>query len=198
MSKEEGFQLIRAGRVLDCTGGPAIDNGAVLVEGSKIRAVGRRGDIAAPEGAQVEIYDYPDKTVLPGMVDCHTHHNGFGDGRFGDELVSLPDEVLTLQSARNARTSLFTGVTTIRENGPKNFTMLRLRDAINEGIVLGPRMVLCGRPIAIVGGHMGYFGSEATGPTEARAMVRQLVKEGADYIKITAMGPSTPSTPGWT
>ena len=191
MPKEDGFQLIKAGRVLECTGGPAIEDGAVLIEGSKIRAVGRRSDVAAPEGASVEIHDYPDKTVLPGMVDCHTHHNGFGDGRFGDDLVTLPDEVLTLQSARNARTSLFTGVTTIRENGPKNFTMLRLRDAINEGIVLGPRMVLCGRPVAIIGGHMGYFGSEATGPTEARATVRQLVKEGADYIKITATGGST-------
>jgi imidazolonepropionase-like amidohydrolase len=191
MPTKEGFQLIRAGRVLDCTGGPAINNGAVLVEGSRIRTVGRQSDVAAPEGAQVEVHDYPDKTVLPGMVDCHTHHNGFGDGRFGDELVTLPDEVLTLQSARNARSSLFTGVTTIRENGPKNFTMLRLRDAINEGIVLGPRMVLCGRPVAIIGGHMGYFGSEVTGPTEARAMVRQLVKEGADYIKITATGGST-------
>ena len=191
MASDDGLKLIRAGRVLDCTGGPPIERGAVLIEGSKIRAVGRDSDVAAPEGAEVERYDYPGKTIMPGMVDCHTHHNGFGDGRAGDELVTLPDEVLALQSARNARASLFTGVTTIRENGPKNFTMLRLRDAVNEGIVLGPRMVLCGRPVAIIGGHMGYFGSEATGPTESRAMVRQLVKEGADYIKITATGGST-------
>jgi imidazolonepropionase-like amidohydrolase len=125
------------------------------------------------------------------MVDCHTHHNGFGDGRAGDELVTLPDEVLTLQSARNARTSLFSGVTTIRENGPKNTTMLRLRDAIREGRETGPRMVLCGRAVSIIGGHMGYFGTEATGPVEARAQVRQLIKEGADYIKVTATGGST-------
>ena len=128
---------------------------------------------------------------MPGMVDCHTHHNGFGDGRLGDDLVKLPDEVLTLQSARNARASLFSGVTTFRENGPKNYTMFRLRDAVNEGIVVGPRMVLCGRPIAIIGGHMGYFGSQVTGAVEARAMTRQLIKEGADYIKITATGGST-------
>ncbi|MDP7105379.1 MAG: amidohydrolase family protein, partial [SAR202 cluster bacterium] len=109
----------------------------------------------------------------------------------GDDLVTLPDEVLTLQSARNARASLFSGVTAIRENGPKNVTSLRLRDAINQGIAVGPRMVLCGRPISIIGGHMGYFGSPATGPTEVRAMARQLIKEGADYIKITATGGST-------
>ena len=155
---------------MDCTGGPPIDNGAVLVKGSKIQAVGPSKDVRAPEGAQVEVYDYPGKTVMPGMVDCHTHHNGFGDGRRGDDLAKLPDELLTLQSARNARASLFTGVTTIRENGPKNVTMFRLRDAINQGIAVGPRMVLCGRPVAIIGGHMGYFGSQVTGPNEARAM----------------------------
>ncbi|MDP7414640.1 MAG: amidohydrolase family protein, partial [SAR202 cluster bacterium] len=73
----------------------------------------------------------------------------------------------------------------------KNMTMFRLRDAINQGLAIGPRMVLCGRPVAIVGGHMGYFGSEVTGQTEVRAMTRQLIKEGADYIKITATGGST-------
>ena len=185
------FKLIKAGRLIDGLGGRPIENAAVLVEGSMIRAVGPSKDVTAPDGAQAEVYDYPGKTVMPGMVDCHTHHNGFGDGRLGDNLVTLPDEVLTLQSARNARASLFSGVTTIRENGPKNVTSLRLRDAINQGITIGPRMVLCGRPVSIIGGHMGYFGSEATGPVEARATTRQLIKEGADYIKITATGGST-------
>ena len=185
------YKLIRAERVIDGNGGPALERGAVLVRNSTIVAVGPDSEVAAPEGAPVEVYDYPGKTVMPGMVDCHTHNNGFGDGRAGDELTLLPDEVLTIQSARNARASLFTGVTTIRENGPKNETMFRLRDAINAGITVGPRMVLCGRPVAIIGGHMGYFGSEVTGTTEVRAMTRQLIKEGADYIKITATGGTT-------
>jgi imidazolonepropionase-like amidohydrolase len=185
------FKLIKAGRLIDSRGGPPIESGAVLVQGSKISDVGRAGDITPPEGARAEVYDYPGQTIMPGMVDCHTHHNGFGDGRVGEDVAALPDEILTLQSARNARTSLFTGVTTIRENGPKNRTTLLLRDAISQGIATGPRMVLCGRPISIIGGHMGYFGSEVTGTVEARAMVRQLIKEGADYIKITATGGST-------
>ena len=187
----DDFKLVRAGLLIDGLGGPPIERGAVLTSGSKIVAVGRRQDVAAPEGARVQVLDYPGGTVMPGMVDCHTHHNGFGDGRAGDDLATLPDEVLTLQSAHNARRSLFTGVTTIRENGPKNVTMLRLRDAVDQGITAGPRMVLCGRPVSIIGGHMGYFGSVVTGPVEGRAMVRQLVKEGADYIKITATGGST-------
>ena len=188
---DQRFKLLRAGLLIDGLGGPPIANGAVLVRGSRIVAVGPQTEIAPPEGASFDLLDFSGKTLMPGMVDCHTHHNGFGDGRSGDELVTLPDEVLTLQSARNARTSLFSGVTTIRENGPKNATMLRLRDAIREGRETGPRMVLCGRAIAIIGGHMGYFGTEATGPVEARAQVRQLIKEGADYIKVTATGGST-------
>ena len=128
------------------------------------------------------------------MVDCHTHNNGFGDGRNGEDLAALEDEILTVQAAGNARRSLFSGVTTIRENGPKNMTMFRLRDAINEGLAIGPRMMLCGRPVSIIGGHMGYFGGEVTGVVDSRALARQLIKEGADYIKITATGGSTPSS----
>ena len=187
----QAFKLIKVGRLIDGMGGPPIQDGAVLVQGNRIIAAGPVGEVVAPEGATVETYDYPGKTVMPGMIDCHTHHNGFGDGRPGENVAALPDEVITLQAARNARDSLFSGVTSIRDNGAKNMTMFRLREAVNLGIVQAPRMVLCGRPIAIVGGHMGYFGSEVTGPVEATAAVRQLIKEGADYIKISATGGST-------
>ena len=187
----QAFKLIKAGRLIDGMGGPPIQDGAVLVQGNRIIAAGPVGEVVTPEGATVETYDYPGKTVMPGMIDCHTHHNGFGDGRPGENVAALPDEVITLQAARNARDSLFSGVTSIRDNGAKNMTMFRLREAVNLGIVQAPRMVLCGRPIAIVGGHMGYFGSEVTGPVEATAAVRQLIKEGADYIKISATGGST-------
>ena len=185
------FTILTADRVIDAKGGALIENGAVLLEGATIAAVGRADEIRAPEGAAAQTAHYAGCTIMPGMVDCHTHHNGFGDGRLGDDLALLPDEVLTVQSARNARASLFSGVTTIRENGPKNVTMFRLRDAINEGLAIGPRMVLCGRPVSIIGGHMGYFGGEVTGANDARALTRQLIKEGADYIKIVATGGTT-------
>ena len=185
------FTLIKAGRLIDGTGAPPIERGAVLFDNGKIAAAGRESGVAAPDGARVLTIEYPRMTVMPGMVDAHTHNNGFGDGRAGDDLATLPDEVLTVNSARNARLSLFSGVTTVRENGPKNTTMFRLRDAIEEGIAIGPRLVLCGRAVSIIGGHMSYFGIQSTGPVEARSHVRQLIKEGADYIKITATGGST-------
>jgi imidazolonepropionase-like amidohydrolase len=185
------FKLIRVARVIDGNGGPPIERGAVLLEGEDIRAVGPEETVAAPEGARVEEFDYKDQTLLPGLVDCHVHLVGIGDGRMGDELTTLPDEVLTLQAARNARTHLYSGVTTVRDCGAKNQTTFMLRKAVEMGITPAPRMVLTGRPVAIVGGHLSYFGIQATGPNECRAAVRQLVKEGADFIKITATGGST-------
>ena len=135
--------------------------------------------------------DYGDATILPGLVDSHVHLNGIGDGRAGDELATLPDEVLTVQAAENARRHLYSGVTTLRDCGAKNRTTFLLRDAVEMGIVPAPRLILAGRPVAIIGGHLSYFGTTATGTDECRVAVRQLIKEGADFIKITATGGST-------
>jgi len=186
-----GFKLIKAARVIDGNGGPPIERGAVLIEGDKVRAVGSEESVTAPEGAHVEEHVYENQTVLPGLVDGHVHLIGIGDGRAGDELTTLPDEILTLQAARNARAHLYSGVTTARDCGAKNQTTLMLRQAMEMGITVGPRLVLAGRPIAIIGGHLSYFGTTATGTVEGRAAVRQLVKEGVDFIKITATGGST-------
>ncbi len=185
------FKLIKAARLVDGTGAPPLERAAVLIEGDRIRAVGTEESVAPPEGAQVQESSYEDGTVLPGLVDCHVHLIGIGDGRSGDELVTLPDEVLTLQAARNARAHLYSGVTTVRDCGAKHSTTFMLRRAMEMGITPGPRLVLSGRPVAIIGGHLGYFGTEATGPDQCRAAVRQLVKEGADFIKVTATGGST-------
>ena len=185
------FKLIRASRLIDGKGGQPLERGALLIEGDVIRAVGTEEAVVPPEGATVQEFDYEGKTALPGLVDCHVHLIGIGDGRKGDELTQLPDEVLTVQAARNARTHLYSGVTTVRDCGAKNRTTFMLRKAMEMGITPGPRLVLAGRPMAIVGGHLSYFGIGATGVDECRAAVRQLVKEGADFIKITATGGST-------
>ena len=77
----EPFKIVRAGRLIDGRGGPPVDRGAVMVRGSKILAVGSASEVTAPDGAPVDVFDFPGKTVMPGMVDAHTHHIGFGDGR---------------------------------------------------------------------------------------------------------------------
>ena len=185
------LKLIKAARLIDGTGDPPLERGAILLEGSIIKQIGTEEAVVPPEGADVVEFDYEDKTILPGLVDCHVHLNGIGDGRMGDELALLPDEVLALQAAQNARAHLYSGVTTVRDCGAKNRTTFMLRKAMEMGISPGPRLVLSGRPMAIVGGHLSYFGVAATGVDQCRAEVRQLIKEGADFIKITATGGST-------
>ncbi|MDP6455040.1 MAG: amidohydrolase family protein, partial [SAR202 cluster bacterium] len=186
-----GFKILKAARLIDGSGGPVQEQAAILLEGDTIRQIGTEETVSAPEGANVEEIDYGNRTILPGLIDSHVHLIGMGDGRAGDELATLDDEVLTLQAARNARAHLYSGVTTVRDCGAKNRTTFMLRDAVEMGITAAPRLLLTGRPMAIVGGHLSYFGIQATGPDECRRAVRQLIKEGADFIKITATGGST-------
>jgi imidazolonepropionase-like amidohydrolase len=191
VAKNWPFVLLRADRLLDGEGRPPVTGAAVLFENGKIAAVGCRAELRAPEGSKVHEVDYGDATIMPGLVDAHTHLVMPGDGTRGDDVAKEDDEVLLLQAARNARVVLHSGVTTVRENGAKNRIAFSLREGIRRGLVSGPRMVICGRPLTMTGGHMWYFGSEADGPERVRVAVRQLLKEGADYIKIAATGGST-------
>ena len=185
------FTLITAARLLDGTGSAPAEQAALLVENGHVVKLGRVADVRAPEGASVDRKDYGDSTILPGLVDAHTHLVAPGDGTLGDDIAKEDDDFLLLQAAKNARTLLHSGVTTLRENGAKGKVAFSLREGVRRQLAPGPRMVICGRPIAITGGHMGYFGSEANGEVAVRAEVRKLLKEGADYIKIVASGGST-------
>ncbi len=185
------FTLITAARLLDGTGSAPAEQAAVLVENGRVVKQGCAAEVRAPEGATVDRRDYGDATILPGLVDAHTHLVAPGDGTLGDDIAKEDDDFLLLQAAKNARTLLHSGVTTLRENGAKGKVAFSLREGVRRQLAPGPRMVICGRPIAITGGHMGYFGSEANGEVAVRAEVRKLLKEGADYIKIVASGGST-------
>ena len=191
MPESPDFTILKAARLIDGNGGPVAEQAAIMLHGDSISQIGTQETVQAPEGATVREVDYGNATILPGLVDSHVHLIGIGDGRAGDELVTLPDEVLTVQAAQNVRRHLYSGVTTVRDCGAKNRTTFLLRDAVEMGIVPSPRLILAGRPVAIIGGHLSYFGIQATGEDECRAAVRQLIKEGADFIKITATGGST-------
>jgi imidazolonepropionase-like amidohydrolase len=184
------FALITAARLLDGSGARPVERAALVIEGDRIVAVGAAADVSVPD-TSVERRDYGDATILPGLVDAHTHLVAPGDGTLGDDVAKEDDDILLLQAAKNARTLLHSGVTTLRENGAKGRVAFSLREGIRRQLAPGPRMVICGRPITITGGHMGYFGSEADGEAAVRAEVRKLLKEGADYIKIVASGGST-------
>ena len=194
MTAPDGWALLTAARLLDGSGAGALEDAAVLIEGGTIRAIGRRSEVRPPDGAVATTHEYGDATILPGLVDGHTHLVGIGDGTRGDDLAAQDDDLLLIRATVNARAMLHSGVTTIRENGAKGRIAFSVREAIRRGIAEGPSMVVAGRAVTITGGHLHWFGGEADGPDGLRHAVRQLVKEGADFIKIMASGGSTRSS----
>ncbi len=185
------YTIIKAARLFDGTGTAPISGQAVLLNSGRIEAIGPVDEIAAPDGSNLTVKDYGDSTILPGLVDGHTHMMAPGDGTHGDITGAEQDDVLLMRALQNARTFLHAGVTTARENGAKNKVGFSLKEGIQMGLTEGPELVISGRPITITGGHFWLCGSEADGIDGVRAEVRKLVKEGADFIKIMATGGST-------
>lgn len=180
--------------MFDGTGKAPAEGQAILLAKDNIVAIGSVAEIAAPDGSTVTIKDYGNATILPGLVDGHTHMMSPGDGTHGDITGAEEDDILLMRALGNARTFLHAGVTTARENGAKNQVGFSLKEGIRQGLCEGPSMVISGRPVTITGGHFWYCGSEADGVDAVRAEVRKLVKEGADFIKIMATGGSTSSS----
>ena len=171
---------ITAGRLADGTGAPPIANAAVLIDGERIVAVGPAASVPTPDGAQT--FDFPDRTLVPGLVDCHSHLNLPGDGTTIEGAAADGDDLALLRSAENARATLHSGVTTLRDNGAMNRTTFSIKEALRRKIITGPRLSISGRPITMTGGHCWPFGGEADGVEAVRQSVRQMIKEGADWI----------------
>ena len=181
---------ILAGTFLDGTLAAPRRGVTILIEGGVIRAI---GDGTEPP-RDATVLDLREQTVLPGLINMHAHTILPGDGTAVEAWSALPDELLVLQASVNANIALRSGVTTIRDCGGKGQTIFRLRDAIRAGIVAGPRFVLSGRPLTMTGGHCRQFGGEVDGPEGLRRAARELLREGADFIKLMAAGGGTVGT----
>jgi imidazolonepropionase-like amidohydrolase len=187
--------VIHAGRVLDVKTGNTLTGQAIVIEGDKIVSVGPASAAKAPADAQ--IIDLPNATVLPGLIDAHTHLtfdvNSVGYASLG---ISVPREALI--GAKNARVTLLAGFTTVRNVGASGYSDVALRDAINDGDVPGPRMLVSGPALGITGGHCDenllpfefHYQAEgvADGIEAVQHKVREVIKYGADVIKICATG----------
>lgn len=178
------IQAYRARWVIDGISDRPIENAVVLVEDGKIRSVG--ADPRLPPEAAVR--DLGEATLLPGLVDCHTHW--IMDGSRDPRAVLERETPIqsSIRAAGHAMETLRCGVTTVRDVGSAHGISLALRDAIAAGRLPGPRVYAAGTFIVMTGGHGYYFGREADGEAEVRKAVREQLKTGADLIKVMASG----------
>jgi imidazolonepropionase-like amidohydrolase len=111
------WSLLTADRLLDGSGAGGLEDAAVLIEDGTIRAIGCRSEVRPPDGAVATTHVYGDATILPGLVDGHTHLVGIGDGTRGDDVAVQSDDLLLIRATVNARAMLHSGVTSMRDNG---------------------------------------------------------------------------------
>jgi len=189
--------VVKADRLIDGTGAAPIEAAVLVIEAGLIGDVfqGRLPEGRVPEG--VETLDLRGCTVLPGMIDTHVHLNMPGDGSMLEVVVRETDGVLVATSAFSAARALDAGITTVRDVGGARRTVFDARRALELGHGHGARILACGQPITITGGHTWYFGGEADGEEELRAKVREMAKLGADFIKVMASGGGTVNTMSW-
>jgi imidazolonepropionase-like amidohydrolase len=182
--------VVRCGRLLDPLSGEIATNVDVKVEDKSIVSVG-------PATGVKPSIDLSQGFCMPGLIDVHDHLTGDPKNSGYSSLgISIPRETLT--GAKNARITLLAGVTTVRNLGASGYSDVALRDAIEDGDVIGPRMFVSGPPLGITGGHCDenllapeyHHSAEgvADGPWAARAKVREVIKYGADVIKVCASG----------
>jgi imidazolonepropionase-like amidohydrolase len=189
---------IRAGKLIDPASGKVLSDQIILIRGNKIEKVGSGLEIPA----DASVIDLSKMTVLPGLIDCHTH---LADGAHNpDPMVQFTKTAsrIALESVPNARAMLESGFTTVRDVGTyRALGDLALRDAINRGDIVGPRMFVAGAYVTITGGAGALTGlapditlpwdlryGEANSPWEVRKVVRQLAHDGVDHIKVLSSG----------
>jgi len=196
----KGTIVLRAAQIIDGTGAEPIKNGVVVVTDNKIVAVGTSANVRIPGGARV--INLGDVTLMPGFIDAHTHIIGrvLGDPEGQNARFRDYDSFGSILAVGNAERTLFAGFTTIRNVGAGDFQDLALRKAINEGWIMGPRMMTAAHSLGITGGHCDDNGYKpgiadgdyktgiADGAEAVRAAVRYQVKYGADVIKTCATG----------
>lgn len=185
---------IHAGHVLDVKTGRMLADQTLIIEDGKIVSVSSSAEAKPP--ADAAIIELPNATVLPGLIDAHTHLTM--DPKFGYEELGISVPRQTLTGAKNARITLQAGFTTVRNVAADGYSDVALRDAINAGDVPGPRMLVSGPPLGITGGHadnnllpFAYHAKSESicdSPWACRAQVRENIKYGADLIKIMASG----------
>jgi imidazolonepropionase-like amidohydrolase len=190
---------IKAGRLIDPDRGAVLHDQVILIRDNKIEAVGKNATIPA----EAKIIDLSNMTVLPGLIDCHTHLAD-GPSDDGDPVSQLKKTAaeIAFESVPNARKMLESGFTSVRDVGVyRALNDVAMRDAIANGYIIGPRMYVAGAYVTITGGAGAMTGlapdiplpwdlhyGQANSPWEVRQVIRKLAHAGADHIKVLSSG----------
>ncbi len=180
--------ILRSSVLIDGTGSPAVRDAEVLIEDHVIRSVGKSGE-HPPTGC--EVVDFGQATILPGLIDGHVHLQ-FDAGRTTEGIirrhVAATDAQLAMRALSHAQSALAAGVTTLRDCGGRMALNVQVRDTINSGEAVGPRLLVSGAPITTTSGHLHWCGLIADTADEVRVAVRRMVVAGADFLKVMATG----------
>lgn len=178
-------KILHGATLIDGTGNFPLTDAMIVIEGERISKVGHVDTIGRVSG---EMIDLTDKTVLPGLINCHEHITFKRYRGTFQEMMRWPKARFYFHGACSALVSLKEGITTVRDIGGRDHINIALKRAIEDGILIGPRMVAAGQPICMTGGHGHELCREADGPDEVRKVAREQLKAGADFIKAMASG----------
>ncbi len=166
--------------------GRTFEPATVVVRNGKILAAGPSRDVPVPRGASR--IDGRGLTLLPGLIDCHVH---LCLGAEADVVAAVEQDspaTTLLKATRYAQRTIEAGITTVRDVGSRDHSIFALKQAIDTGLLPGPRIVGSGLAICMVGGHARFIGREATGPAQVRSLAREQIAAGAGVIKVIASG----------
>ncbi|MGH3549695.1 MAG: amidohydrolase family protein [Pseudonocardiaceae bacterium] len=187
--------LLSACQVLIGPAGRRFDNGAVLVQGESIVAVGGHDEVRAAGGADLVELAFPAATIMPGLINAHVHLAfNVGPDRLEELLAPIDEPRLALAMAGRAQQLLNCGVTTVRDLGDRGGLTVALRESIEAGDLAGPRILAATAPLTPPGGHCWFLGGEVAGCDQIRQQIRRNAAAGADVIKVMVSGGSM--TPG--
>lgn len=172
-------------RLIDGTG-VVHERASLLVRGSKISAVGPSRTLTIPQGtARINGRGL---TIVPGLIDCHVHLCLGAEADVVEALATEDPFLTLLKSASRAKATLDAGVTTVRDVGARDHSIFTLQQAIDSGLLPGPRIVGAGLAICMVGGHARFIGKEIVGTEQVRQVVKDQLGAGAGVIKVIASG----------
>lgn len=186
---------LKADRLIDGTGANPLQNGAIVIENQEIVEVTTHDALQFAPGEDVEVIEVEGGSLMPGFIEMHSHIHCSAEEDAFRHIMTESDEVFIMRAVNAVRDALSSGVTTMRDLGARNQVAFPIKQAIDDGIIPGPRMIMAGTPITTTGGHCNMFGTEANTAEEVVQAVRQQFKLGAGYIKIMSTGGGfTPGT----